>query len=506
MQNIHRRDFLKLLGAGAGGLAWLSADRIGLALAEAGASAFQPASAPRDPVAHVISRLTFGATPALYDYVSAIGVDAFINEQLSPETIADDETEARLQQFPMLTQRAGEIAQENQGMRGAVLSQLFGGWITRALYSERQLYERVVHFWSDHFSVYINKNPVFYFKFDDDRLAIRPHAMGRFRELLGADARSAAMLIYLDNAQSRAEAPNENYARELMELHTLGVNGGYTEQDVIEVARCFTGWSLVPLRNRARLRVNGEPGDFAFIPQFHDNGAKTVLGETIDAGGIEDGEQALDLLARDPSTARFIATKLARRFVSDSPPETLVDHCASVFSATNGDITATLRQLFDADEFWNAPPKFKRPFEYVIGEMRALDYQIGENRFFQRRLIGSLEAMGHIPFSWPAPNGYPDVGAYWMNNMLPRWNYAIAAVQPNRQGGPNYESLQGLIAASGSTDDALAVVARYLYGRDLLDEERQVIASFASDQAGSEGERFIAVLALLISAPAFQFK
>jgi uncharacterized protein (DUF1800 family) len=458
----------------------------------------------RDPVAHVINRLTFGITPTLYDYVSRIGVDAFIEEQLEPEVIDDSECDELLEAFPLIHQSTAELAQRYQEDRRAVIAQFLGAWITRATRSRRQLYERMVHFWSDHFYIFA-QGPAALLKIGDDRETIRPNVFGSFRDILGASAHSPAMLVFLDNAQSRGEHPNENYARELMELHTLGVDGGYTEDDVKAVARAFTGWSIVGFREA---NSGDETGTFRFRRRFHDSDIKTVLGHVLPAGrGIEDGEQVLDILAAHPSTARFIATKLVRRFVADQPPSALVDRCAATFTQSNGDTRAVLRTLFASEEFWNALPKFKRPFEYTISLLRALNYSLAgvEAQEF-RPFLGALRAMGHVPFTWPAPNGFPDVGAYWMDNLLPRWNTAQLAVFGTGALQPNREALASLVEASApASGDIYAALGHFFFGRDLTEAELNTIHELVADIDGSDLMKTFYGMALLLAAPAFQY-
>src|SRR5436189_4360223 len=233
-----------------------------------------------------------------------------------------------------------------------VVTELQRAKLLRAVYSDRQLYELMVDFWENHFSIFANKDDDRFLLTGFDRETIRPFAMGRFRDLLGATAHSPAMLFYLDNWRSSVPRPypargdkpagtdgglNENYARELMELHTLGVDGGYTQKDVQEVARCFSGWTI---------QKPNEQGLFLYRPGLHDDGEKVVLGQKILAGGgVADGERVLDILLHHPATARFIATKLVRRFVSDEPPPALVERVAATFRATEGDIKAMLRAL-----------------------------------------------------------------------------------------------------------------------------------------------------------------
>lgn len=456
----------------------------------------------RVPAHHVINRLTFGPTPDLYDYVQRIGPQAFIQEQLSPDTIDNSALEERITaEYPLLSEKGGVLAQEYADDRGRVVFQLVGGTVTRAVYSQRQLLERMVEFWSDHFNVFINKGPTVFLKVEDDREVIRKHAMGRFRDLLGASAHSPAMLFYLDNVQSNREQPNENYARELLELHTLGVSGGYTEDDVKEVARCFTGWSVGG--------PNSPSGEFVFRGLIHDHGNKEVLGYTIPGSrSTRDGEQVLDILASHPSTARFISTKLIRRFVSDDPPQSLINTCTQTFLQSDGDIRAVLETLFGADEFWNAPPKFKRPFDLVVGLLRALDYQVSKRRSFERSVAGLLQLMQQVPFTWAAPDGFPDTGDYWMANLLSRWNTALAILYGDGDNQPNFERLVRLIQENntGGSNDALHALSRYLFGRDLDIDELAIIRDFANITSDRISEAHIVALALMLASPTYQYR
>lgn len=457
----------------------------------------------RDPAMHVINRLTFGPTPELLDHVRSIGVDAYIEEQLHPEQLdtAPVEQEAA-DLFPEASADPASLYEEVGTRRGPIIQALAGATTLRALKSPAQLYERMVQFWGDHVNVFVNKGPVVYFKPHDDVHVARAHALGNFRDLLGASAHSPAMLIYLDNAQSVAVAPNENYARELLELHTLGVDGGYTEDDIKETARALTGWSVDGLPARR----DDAQGVFRFRPNLHDRGRKTVLGVTLEGDGEAEGEALLDLLARHPSTARHIATKLVRRFVADEPPAALVERAADEFAASGGDIRATLRVIFFSDELRSAPPKLRRPFEYTIAVMRAVLFEIGATGPFIRALIGLLSTMGHIPFNWPAPNGYPDHSAYWMNNLLPRWNAAMAALVSGRQGAPDYETLGAriLFPDAGGFDGILNRIADLLYGRALDSAELDLLRDAAAEVEGGEDVQMFAVLALMLMAPPFQ--
>jgi len=450
-------------------------------------------------VAHALGRLTFGTRPGDLQRVREMGVDRWIETQLAPRQINDAAAVEFLKRYPTLELSAGELlrdyagaqqlrrmiarrdsgrasAEDSAAVRKAareaqrVTIEIQSAKVARALLSERQLEEVMVDFWENHFSVFLGKGQVRYFLTDYDR-AIRAHALGSFREMLGSVARSPAMLFYLDNAQSSVEpdrptlasrqvairggrgAPrrppgqarpgtrmppsevppperrrglNENYARELLELHTLGVDGGYTQQDVINVARALTGWTIDNPRT-------GGGGSFVFRPQMHDAGSKTVLGTSLPAGrGIEDGEQVLDILARHPATARFIATKLARRFVSDTPPASLVDRAAATFIRTNGQIGEVVRTIVTSPEFFSNAAyrsKVKTPFELVTSTLRALNALPDATQ----RTALAVRQLGQPIFGKETPNGYPDVADAWLNTgaILNRINFGtmVAAGQ-----------------------------------------------------------------------------
>jgi uncharacterized protein (DUF1800 family) len=291
------------------------------------------------------------------------------------------------------------------------------GKIIRAQLSERQLEEVMVDFWLNHFSVFSGKMPSVESIVAYERDVIRPRALGKFRDIVGAVAHSPAMLFYLDNHLSRRGSINENYGRELLELHTLGVDGGYTQDDVIAVARAFTGWttgSVAAGRPGPALRNTGQ---FSFAADFHDAEVKTVLGHTLAAGrGIEDGEEVLDILARHPSTAQFIATKLARRFVSDSPPPTLIDRAAGTFTRTGGDITETLRTIVTSPEFFSRVAfrsKVKSPFEFVVSVRRAVNAP-ADTSVASARAIAKI---GQPTLGRETPEGWPDNAIKWMTGV-----------------------------------------------------------------------------------------
>jgi len=490
---------------------------------------------------HVLNRLGFGARPGDVERVKRMGLDKYIDQQLYPERIGDSAVEARLANFPSLRMTLADVQDkypapqllarelglrqgkgkaagsslpvvdnpealdENQRQQyrqqvmtyyrehnlkppQLLLQELQGQKLIRAVYSERQLQEVMTDFWFNHFNIFWAKNADRTLTTNYEMDVIRPHTMGKFKDLLMATAKSPAMLVYLDNFQSmspdaklpmrrglgqgqrgpfgglrnqrlgarvndpayrqqqaqrdqmrypdqpganqqrpqgapqfqrRKPGINENYAREIMELHTLGVEGGYTQKDVQEVARCFTGWTL----DRPR-----QGTAFVFRDFMHDNGEKTVLGQKIPAGGgIKDGERVIDILAHQPATAKFISTKLVRRFVSDTPPQSLVDRVASVYQKTDGDIREMMRTIFGSPEFYSTEAyraKIKSPFELAASAVRALGGELS----FPQQTAQFVAKMGQPLYLYQAPTGYPDRADQWVNtgSLLERLNYGLA--------------------------------------------------------------------------------
>ena len=291
-----------------------------------------------------------------------------------------------------------------------VIYELQQATLLRAAYSERQLYELMVDFWTNHFNIYIGKDSDKWMKTVDDREVIRANALGKFRDMLTASAKSPAMLEYLDNRVSVKGKPNENYAREIMELHTLGVDGGYTYADIQNVARAFTGWTLLPPR-----RPGDTAGEYLFNARQHDTDEKTVLGVTIPKGGNEsDGLKVIEILANHPSTAKFVSKKLVRRFVSDNPPDALVQSVAATYQKTDGDIRQMMGVILHSDEFKNSyGQKVRRPLEFVAASMRALDVKVDAKN--SEILRGVMVLLGQPLFQWATPDGYPDYAGAWIN-------------------------------------------------------------------------------------------
>ena len=379
----------------------------------------------------------------------------------------------------------------------AVLNQdLAQGKIYRAVYSNRQLEEVLTDFWYNHFNVSMDKAADRYLASSYERDSIRPYVLGKFKDLLTATAQSPAMLFYLDNFQSVGpNAPqdnsdpnrakrglNENYGRELMELHTLGVDGGYTQKDVTEVARCFTGWTIKDVRRGA---------GFEFNDKLHDKGEKHVLGVTIPAGGgIDDGYKVIDILARHPSTAKFVSRSIAVRFVSDNPPEHLVTRMAATFTKTNGDLREVMKTMLDSPEFWSQDEyraKIKSPFEMVASALRATNADVE----YAQSIVGQLNTLGEPLFRKLEPTGYSNKGSDWMNSaaLLGRMNFALAVT------GNKVPGVRVPVAATTDLDS----IARSILMADLTPDSHRVvengiaqgpalIAGLKAESPGEEGQ------------------
>ena len=451
-----------------------------------------------EQVIHAVSRLTFGARPGDVERVRAIGVDGWIALQLRPDRIDDAATDQFTARYETLRKTSAELYREyppaallravarrdslarngrmtmadtiallQQARRSnQFMAELTSSRVARAVLSERQLQEVMVDFWENHFSVFAGKGQTRWYLPSYDRDVIRPHALGNFRELLGAVAKSPAMLFYLDNVQSvadsgrrtlaggnrepgtgnrrgagrlrRVPAPspvpvaaqrrrglNENYARELMELHTLGVDGGYTQDDIVNVARALTGWTMRPR----------EGTGFLFVPALHDRDAKTVLGQAISGGGIAEGERVLDIVAAHPSTARHIAAKLAIKFVSDTPPAALVDRAAARFTASRGNLREVVKTIITSPEFFAADAravKIKTPLDFIVSALRATNAEVRSSLPLAR----TLRDMGMAPYFCQPPTGYDDTATAWVNAgaLVARLNFAVELSKNQVQG------------------------------------------------------------------------
>ncbi|HKC84433.1 MAG TPA: DUF1800 domain-containing protein, partial [Blastocatellia bacterium] len=436
-----------------------------------------------DPSFHLLSRASYGVWPGDLDRVRAMTPEAWIEEQLAPEKIDDALCDLRARRFETLHHEPGTCYEYKKSV---LREEITRHTLLRAVYSQRQLFEVMVGFWTDHLNINLEKGDSIYLKPSDDRLVIRAHALGKFRDLIRASALSPAMLVYLDGKENRKagpeDIPNENYARELLELHTLGVSGGYMQADVYEVARCLTGW---------RLRTKWRKGTVYFEPAWHDNGEKTVLGHRIPAGGGErDLDRVVEIVCDHPSTARHIATKLAQKLVSEQPPVTLVDRVAKVFTETGGDIKAMLQEVLHSDEFKaSRGVKFKRPFHFIAGCLRAT----GADTHAHKPLIEYLLRMGQAPFQHPTPDGYPDEATPWLGTLLWRWNFALA-IAANQIPSVNVE-LQRLINAIGGSSPAQLLP--HFIGRAGTGAELKALNDYAAAQGIDTNERKAELIGLI---------
>jgi len=533
-------------------------------------------------IVHVLNRLGFGARPGDVERVKSMGLENYINQQLNPEKLADTLAENKVKDLAVLNMTTAELYEkypqpgqlvrqlQNRGLLPKelaetndknprenpeyrkliqqyykengleqpqrIIAELQASRILRAVYSERQLQEVMVDFWTNHFNVFAGKGADRWLLPAYDRDTIRPYALSKFSTLLQATAQSPAMLFYLDNFQSvspnannnrgpqmerrqqqqpqqqpqQQQRPrrgiNENYARELMELHTLGVDGGYTQKDVQEVARCFTGWTIFQPRGGAAAvnALRGEaarrtPGTFFFNHRTHDDGEKIVLGHKIAAGGgINDGLKVLDILAHHPSTAKFIATKLVRHFVSDTPPPALVERVAAAFKKSDGDIRETLKAIFFSNEF-NSPEayraKVKRPFELVISAIRTLGADTnggpGTHQWMAR--------MGEPLYGFQTPNGYSDAAESWVNNggLLERMNFGVA-LAANRVNGTKVD-LTKVAGANADKGKMIDESVKTILAGELSAATRETLMK-QLDQADS----LTKVVGLILGTPEFQ--
>ena len=464
-------------------------------------------TAEQQEIIHVLNRITYGPRPGDVAAVEQMGLRNYIEQQLHPESLDDSLVDDAMDKFPLLqlspdklesmyhnerklsklrkdVQAHPELAATDnpqiQQMAGetkkittsAVISELEDAKLFRATYSNRQLQEVLVDFWSNHFNIDVKKKDCAFLDVSEDQDVIRPHIWGSFHDLLEATAKSPAMLYYLDNFENSAPPPkgaqdqpmvasskkkkkdlangiNENYAREIMELHTLGVDGGYTQKDVQEVARCFTGWT-----------VDSKTGSFLFRPDKHDNGTKIVLGHVIaPRGGIQDGETVIDILASNPATAHFISKEMCQRFVSDDPPEALVSRVADVFEKTDGDLRSVTEAILTSPEFLSPDfyrAKIKSPLEFAVSAVRATDSTMvadgggtaldarqgaairGKTNSIERLSDSKTQSLnwhvfelGEPLLACTPPTGYKEVSKIWVGSgaLVERLNFALALTQ-----------------------------------------------------------------------------
>ncbi|MCW5851007.1 MAG: DUF1800 domain-containing protein [Anaerolineae bacterium] len=489
---------------------------------------------------HVLSRMAFGHTKADLDAIQsgAFKVNDWFEAQLAPDGTENDSLTQKIAGFQTLDKQIWELLrdypQPMQGVTGPtvrdVINELLRATLLRKLYSKWQLKEVLVDFWTDHFNINMYDDLQQWGKSVDDREVIRRHALGNFHAMLLASAQSPAMVTYLDNNTNTRQAPNENYAREVMELHTLSVNGPYNQTDVQNLAKCFTGWTVY---GRGPNVPENRRGTFYFNPNVHDTTTKTlsylpapVQGRSGPTG-VQEAEGVIAALATHDWTAQFIATKLVRKFVADDPPLSLVDQVADKFLATTtapDQIAQCVRLIFQSAEFRQSyGQKTRRPLDFMVAAMRAVDADVNTTgdtiSFLERVLVRSyLAPQGHNLFGKVFPDGYPDVGVEWVNTnaLLNRWNFGLNLMknQLERRTQPSMVNLLPWIntvqpqTVAGLVD---AMIDRLLgYTIDAADRDA-LIAYVASGGAGSmalsnpmKTVKAPELAAILIASPYFQ--
>ena len=510
----------------------------------------RPPLTARDSALHVLNRLAYGPRPGEVERVARLVVTTWIERQLRPDRVADPELTRREREFTILSESPaslarmlGEARRQRRATAGGradsmappagvdsqtvmrirrTAGQLQQLAVVRAVVSERQLREVMVDFWTNHFNVQFAKGLDRVYTPSYVERVIRPHALGRFADLLLATAQSPAMLFYLDNwqsvaagavppgadrlsrlrdsarrAQIMARLPrglNENYARELMELHTLGVDGGYTQHDVIEVARILTGWSV----ERPQ-----QGGGFRFNEWAHDDGEKTVRGVRFPGGqGMDEGLRLLRLLAADPATMHHVSRKLCARFVSDEPPDGCVDDAVAAWKRSDGDITDVLRAIFTSPDFWSPQAmgaKVKTPLEFIVSAVRA----VGGTPDATPRLAQVIARLGEPLYGQPSPAGYPESQEDWVNSgaLLLRMNMAIALAADRLPGVA--VALDSLVAPTGDPDALIRAVDGRLLSGVLTSHTREVLRREVAEVEDPVNARTLAV-GLALGGPEFQ--
>lgn len=464
----------------------------------------RPAHMPRrDPLLALVQRIGQGFRLEELDRARSLGYEAYLEEQLDPFALDDSLVDARLAGLQTLGMRPRELIDLYGDDFAEPYVQLLQAPILRAVHSRRQLFERLCEFWNDHFSISQNKEIEWALLPEFDRDVIRAGALGTFPELLHSVAHSGAMLFYLDNWLNVRGAPQENYARELLELHTLGLRGGYDEADVKEVAKCFTGWTL--------------DGDLRpwFFRLWHESGPKLVLGHVIE--NLEpraNARKVIDLVAAHPSTARFLAGKLTRWFLTPDPEPALVERVAAEYLATGGDIKAMLRVILARENLGTVGPirpKFRRPFHLVTGLLRALGADVTDATY----PLYHLYAMGHVPYGHVQPDGYPDTVEAWGTSLLARWRFASDLLQSASQAGPAWPGValsRSAIAArvgfagAGDTQGLARRINTRVLSASLSEEEERWLQSFVDGSSGTFGTTaLLEAIALGASLPGHQW-
>lgn len=465
---------------------------------------------------HLLRRTTFGITPALLAEITATGPQGWLDRQLAPAGIDDHACDALLTRFPLAFAEPPAVyaAVGNGGWES--MQQVVQATLVRQAWSDRQLFEVMADFWSNHLNITCPSSEPWATKAMDDRAVIRAHALGRFEDMLAASVRSPAMLLYLSNSESRGDAPNENYGRELMELHTVGVDAGYGHDGVVASALALTGMTVWNPWNGGTAGTNGL---FRYRSDWHHVGPLSVLGWTHPNADPDGGEAVAEslarYLARHPATAARIARKLAVRFVSDTPPQGLVDRLTTVYLDNDTAVVPVLRALFASQEFAaSTGQKYRRPAEDVLATIRSLGVTVDTSGGTTALggLSWLLEQLGNAPLGWHPPNGYPDVAPAWAGagTTLGRWNAHVAIAQGWMSEGLVYHKdlaahLLGAVLPTSRSALVDALCARLLPGQAVAAAHRAALVAFLGpDGPLGDGDAtwlFPTLVALVLDSP-----
>ena len=468
----------------------------------------------------LINRTTFGVTSEEITRFNQLGYSGYLEYQLNYTAIPDTYVESRLAggivgvpALLTLTMTGEQLyALANAGQQA---NELIEAVLIRAVYSKRQLFERMVEFWTDHFNLDVNTGSVGTLKTLDDQDTVRANAMGTFGALLNASIRSPAMLNYLNNDLNTRTGPNENYARELMELHTLSSTGGYTQADVIAVARCLTGWTRwgstsTPTNLRGTFRYNASVHDTnakVLSPVFNLSGTTSV---TIPANqpDMKDGQDVLDILVRHPRTAELISTKLCHRFIGEDCPAAVIAAVKATYlnngAGVVGDIKSMLRTMLAPNIVYTATPRWKRPFHLYTSALRVLPVTITTTGSLRTRLTRA----GHLPFNWGPPDGYPDTLEYWSGQQLPRWNFGDEVLPTTTTTGSGITGVStdtgAMLAGAVTRSDVMNRIDLLLFQNEMDPASKARILTYLNTTTFTQQNRNEAV-ALSLITPGFQW-
>jgi Protein of unknown function (DUF1800) len=442
-----------------------------------------------DAELRLVRRITNGLTLEEIASVYAYGYNGYIDMQLNPSAIDDSACDTRLAPYTTIGLPTPQLFALDST---TVQTQVIESTILRAIYSKRQLFERMVEFWTDHFNTDINTVGIL--KTTDVRDVLRGNALTSFLAMLNAQATSPAMLNRLNNQQNSKTAPNQNYAREVMELQTLGVDGGYTQQDIVEIARCFTGWRYNNTTN------DPNRGTFLFNQSVHDTGTKLILGNTITSAGVNEGLVVLKILADHPSTHRFVSKKLLRWFISYDPSEALISDVAEVFRQSSGDIKTVVKRVLAFENVRWAPPLFKRPFHYIVSGLRAMNANM--TRYDSLRYTW-LAGMGQVPFNWNPPNGYPQSFDYWGTLVLPRWNFAFSLGVPGSVGGATIDTT-ALLSGAATAQKIADRLDLLMFGGEMPAADKAALVTYLKPDPPST-TKIRDAFGLALASPGFQW-